>query len=174
LGRASRNRAELGTCVRITERPNKELKLTKPGTIGASQLNSSVRQTCLGSDKPMTTGSRFPGRQLKPYSEPVSPAELHVGATYFHVGFLDDSMLIPTVEPIVFIGRDLAQGGPPGELYFQDAASYGRGVRHESAVDSDGSRFIVQPAEQVGPIFEFERALDLLLACSLRRGKHAP
>ena len=24
------------------ERPNKELKLTKPGTIGASQLNSSV------------------------------------------------------------------------------------------------------------------------------------
>jgi hypothetical protein len=26
---------------------NKELKLTKPGTIGASQLNSSVRRTVL-------------------------------------------------------------------------------------------------------------------------------
>jgi hypothetical protein len=29
----------------MSERPNKELKLTKPGTIGASQLNSSVRRT---------------------------------------------------------------------------------------------------------------------------------
>ena len=29
----------------MTRPPNKELKLTKPGTIGASQLNSSVRQT---------------------------------------------------------------------------------------------------------------------------------
>jgi hypothetical protein len=28
-----------------TRLPNKELKLTKPGTNGASQLNSSVRQT---------------------------------------------------------------------------------------------------------------------------------
>jgi hypothetical protein len=31
--------------VGITTSPNKELKLTKPGTIGASQLNSSVRPT---------------------------------------------------------------------------------------------------------------------------------
>jgi hypothetical protein len=29
----------------MDERPNKELKLTKPGTIGASQLNSSVGPT---------------------------------------------------------------------------------------------------------------------------------
>jgi hypothetical protein len=29
--------------------PNKELKLTKPGTIGASQLNSSVVRTVVGS-----------------------------------------------------------------------------------------------------------------------------
>jgi hypothetical protein len=29
----------------IAVRLNKELKLTKPGTIGASQLNSSVRRT---------------------------------------------------------------------------------------------------------------------------------
>jgi hypothetical protein len=28
-----------------TRLPNKELKLTKPGTIGASQLNSSVGRT---------------------------------------------------------------------------------------------------------------------------------
>ena len=31
--------------VGATVPPNKELKLTKPGTIGASQLNSSVRRT---------------------------------------------------------------------------------------------------------------------------------
>jgi hypothetical protein len=123
----------------------------------------------------MAVALRFPARKLKPYSQPVSPAELRVGATYFHVGFLDEgAMLIPTVEPIVFIGTDLRQGGVSGELYFQDAASYLQGVRFESAVDSDGSRFTVQPPEQVGPIFEFERALDLLLGCSLRRAKHVP
>jgi len=35
---------------------NKELKLTKPGTIGASQLNSSVRQTI-----PVVMHPRFKG-----------------------------------------------------------------------------------------------------------------
>jgi hypothetical protein len=34
--------------------PNKELKLTKPGTIGASQLNSSVRQTSWSVGGPRT------------------------------------------------------------------------------------------------------------------------
>ena len=119
----------------------------------------------------MSAALRFPARKLKPYSEPVSAGALQVGATYFAVGFLDDAMLIPTVEPIVFIGTDLAQGGVPGELFFQDAASYRKGVRFESAVDTDGSRFTIQPPEQVGPIFEFEHALELLLACSLRRGE---
>ena len=33
-----------GTFGRSTRPPNKELKLTKPGAIGASQLNSSVRR----------------------------------------------------------------------------------------------------------------------------------
>jgi hypothetical protein len=35
-----------------SEQPNKELKLTKPGPIGASQLNSSVGQTVRGSTMP--------------------------------------------------------------------------------------------------------------------------
>jgi hypothetical protein len=41
------------TMGRATRPPNKELKLTKPCTIGASQLNSSVR--------PLFAGSRLTG-----------------------------------------------------------------------------------------------------------------
>ena len=62
----------------------------------------------------MSAALRFAARKLKPYSEPVSASELQVGATYFAVGFLDEAMLIPTMEPIVFIGTDLAQGGVAG------------------------------------------------------------
>jgi len=36
----------------MTRPPNKELKLTKPGTIGASQLNSSVVRTVGGVMRP--------------------------------------------------------------------------------------------------------------------------
>jgi hypothetical protein len=51
---------------------------------------------------------RFESRELKPYAEPVVAAELKEGSVYFAVTFADEDTLIPTMETVVFVGRDLA------------------------------------------------------------------
>jgi len=50
----------------------------------------------------------FEGRDLKSHAEPVWWADLKVERTYFAVQFLDGEMLVPEVEALVFIGKDLA------------------------------------------------------------------
>jgi hypothetical protein len=96
----------------------------------------------------------FPARELKPYAEPVSPEALSEGRVYFAVQFIDGELLIPTVEP-------------PG-LYFQDAESYHAGVRVGSG-DENEKHATVYAQRTVKHIFEYERALDQLLICALRR-----
>ncbi len=113
---------------------------------------------------------RFEGRDLKTYAEPVSASELREGAVYFSVQFVDEELLIPTVEPLVFIGRNL----DPADvelLYFQDAGSYRQGIRHDSASNDNEARFYAQPKDQISHIFEYERALDVLMSCALSRRK---
>src|SRR6266403_3471965 len=77
---------------------------------------------------------RFEERELKPYAEPVLAPDLKEGSVYFAVQYLDEGMLTPEMEALIFIGKNLGQGDV-GQLYFQDAVS--------SAGDS--SRFGVQP-----------------------------
>jgi hypothetical protein len=108
---------------------------------------------------------RFEARELKPYSEPVAPEQLQVGETYFAVLFLDKPGQIPVLEPRVFIGRDL-EPGDDGKFYFQDYISYARGIRIDSSTNDDEAIFETGREKH---IFEYERALDLLLACALRR-----
>ena len=114
---------------------------------------------------------RFEARELPAYSEPVRAAELREGEHYFVVRFLDTEMLIPALEVVVFIGRDLAPSSQ-GALYFQDAASYRHGARwgkrNPPGVDPD---FLETP-EEVGrgvPVYTYDNALDILLGCALRR-----
>jgi len=74
---------------------------------------------------------RFEARDLKPYSEPINVHELQEGTIYFALGFLDREMLIPTLEPVVYIGKDLEDGeGNRDQFYFQDAESYRKGIRY--------------------------------------------
>jgi hypothetical protein len=78
----------------------------------------------------------FEARELKSHAEPVSPAELQVGATYFSIQFVDSEMMIPELEALVFIGRELVPDHE-ASLYFQDAESYGKGIRFESVETGD-------------------------------------
>jgi hypothetical protein len=110
---------------------------------------------------------RFEARELKPYAEPVSAEELAEGQVYFSVRYIDEEMLIPTVDTLVFIGLDL-EPGDSGKLYFQDVDSYMQGVRFATASGDDGALFITESADKPW-IFQFDQALDLLLACSIRR-----
>jgi hypothetical protein len=107
---------------------------------------------------------RFEARDLKPYGEYVKSSGLVEGKTYFAIHFLDDQMLVPELDPLVFIGRNL-ELGDSGRLYFQDAASYLSGIRY-----GNGGEIKIHDVEENAPfVFEFERALDVLLQCSLRR-----
>ena len=111
----------------------------------------------------------FPERTLKPYAEPVDKELLVVGVTYFAVTFLDDDMLIPELRPIVFLGEDLAPEFGDGMHCFQDQASYSQGQRFEDPEQGE-AQFFFGGASEIHHVFEFEKALDLLLECSLRRG----
>ena len=101
------------------------------------------------------------------------PEALKVGEVYFSVQFADEDLLIPIMETWVFAGSNLDREGPGSDrLYFQDVESYRQGVRYESAT-SDDARFQVQSEKNIKHIFEYERSLEQLMKCSLRRRKLA-
>ncbi|SRR6266478_215502 len=110
---------------------------------------------------------RFEGRELKDYAEPVLPDQLQEGKVYFAVVFLDKDGLVPSMEPRVFIGPKAETEG--GKYYFQDFASYRRGIRIDSPNVDEEATFVTGAGRY---IFEYERALDVLLACALRRQRH--
>ena len=123
----------------------------------------------------------FESRELKPYGEFVRSAELVEGRIYFRVSFLDKNMLIPEMIPLVFIGRNLQPNSH--DLYFQDAASYIDGERHkpedwDRIMDENSAdirthdldcRLETMEDKEYTIVFEYEKALDQLLKCSLER-----
>lgn len=126
----------------------------------------------------------FPGRGLQQFGEYVKSEDLVVGEVYFRVVYSDDQLLIPEMTPLVFAGRDLDE---KDWLYFQDVTSYMRGDRW--GMDHpplDGSteierfeqlmrRGCFQSFEntETSHVFVFEKALDVLLRCSLDRRERA-
>ena len=118
----------------------------------------------------------FEGRELKPWAEFVPAHELREAVVYFRVHYVDDEMLVPVLEPFVFIGKDLE---PEDEdvLYFQEASSYLAGERPfgESRRSDDQqtrSEVIVHTMSAADcHLMEYEKAIDVLLQCALRRQK---
>ena len=115
---------------------------------------------------------RFEERELKPYAEPISASELKEGSVYFSVTFIDDDMLIPLIETLVFIGRDL-EPGDSGQVYFQDIGSHQRGVRYGKHLEGDHANFLAGSENELGHLFDYEHAFDVLMKCLLRRQKVA-
>jgi hypothetical protein len=103
-------------------------------------------------------------REVKGYAEPILPEHLRKGEVYFAVVFLDNDSLVPTMEPRVFVGTKAESDG--NKLYFQDFLSYQRGIRFESPNADDEATFETGAGRYM---FEYERALDVLMACALRR-----
>ncbi len=112
---------------------------------------------------------KFGGRDLPPYAEPVKAADLDVGDCYFSVTFADTEMTIPLIESMVFVGRDL-EPGDAGLLYFQDVESFREGTQYNDSDEASGVRLFVCSPNECSAIFVFDRALDELLRCAVRRG----
>lgn len=109
----------------------------------------------------------FQARELGAYAEHYPSLELIEGTVYFTVHFFDQALTIPQLRPVVFIGRDLGEDDR-GWLYFQDFESYERGVRFGSPTDNEAVFARFDEAESSG-VHDYERALDELLRCSIRR-----
>jgi hypothetical protein len=126
---------------------------------------------------------RFEARDLKGYVDHVKAADLVVGRPYFRVCFIDKDMVIPGLEAVVFIGRNLHPDGPG--LYYQDAASFLSGARFEPAelepfpkadvaghahfTFAIGDQWIdVYPDREAAGVVDFDGALESLMHCSLR------
>ncbi len=78
-------------------------------------------------------------------------------------------MLTPTLVPLVFVGRNLAEGHVG--VYFQDIDSYRQGIRFDSANEEHSAKFDVCLENEINHIFTYEHALDELLLCALRRNE---
>jgi hypothetical protein len=111
-----------------------------------------------------------PERDLNSPAEPVSPAELNEGSIYFPVNFADEEMLIPMMATVVYIGENL-EAGDENQVYFQDIDSFNRGVRYGGQGDGGHALFETGSRNELGHVFDFDRALDVLTACLLRRRK---
>jgi hypothetical protein len=110
----------------------------------------------------------YEARELNSYAEPVDPGSLQEGNIYFSVQFVDDEMLIPVMETWVFVGKGLEPEVDSDFFFFQDIGSYNEGIRYESAT-GDEANFQVAKADGMKHIFEYEKALEVLMKCSLRR-----
>ena len=110
----------------------------------------------------------FEQREVNPYAEPVPVNELEVSGVYFSVTFCDQEMLIPAMETLVYIGRDL-ESGDVAQFYFQDIDSFQRGVQYGSVNQEEQATFYIYPEEELSHVFDYERALDILMVCSMRR-----
>lgn len=110
----------------------------------------------------------FEGRDLNEYVEPVSASELREGEVYFAVNYVDDKMLVPIVETVVFIGRNL-EPGDVSQVYFQDVESHREGVEYDWNASDGSAKFQTGSEDQINHIFDYERALEELMRCSVRR-----
>jgi len=113
---------------------------------------------------------RFEARDLKPYAEPVVASNLREGEVYFSVQFVDEQMHIPVVGTWVYGGKTFDSEIGEDRLIFHDVESYRQGIRHGTDDESEG-QFQIQQQRYVNHIFEYERALEVLMNCSLRRMK---
>jgi hypothetical protein len=114
---------------------------------------------------------QFEARELRDYAEPVLATSLKEGAVYWSVQYADEDILIPLMETLVFVGKNL-DGNEADLLYFQDVESYRQGVRHGSK-EEDMAKFHLRREQNLRHIFEFEQALEELLKCSLRRKRNS-
>ena len=93
-----------------------------------------------------------------------------MGKIYFFLNYTDSQMLILTLEPMVFIGRNL-EPGDTRQVYFQDPDSFEMGIRYESAGSEAEASFSAGSESEVNHVFEYECALDELMRCLVRRRK---
>ena len=115
----------------------------------------------------------FRKRFLEPYIEPVHVSRLEIGSVYYSVLYSEDdkAMAEPLVETVIFLGLNL-ENDEEENFYFQDYNSYHDGIRIDDESNCYRGSIYFGPKDKqvtISHIFEFEKALEELMRCSLRR-----
>lgn len=110
----------------------------------------------------------FPERQLKPYAKSVEPSKLQIGDVYYTVGFVDDQMLVPVMNSLVYIGKETEMGV---KFIFQDASSYFSGVDFKDNACVEKCDLFECSSDGLAGVYSFDEALNALLRCSLRHDR---
>ncbi|HEX8611482.1 MAG TPA: hypothetical protein VF800_09365 [Telluria sp.] len=106
------------------------------------------------------------------YAEPIGASELKQGNLYFMLNYFDEDLLIPELQTLVFLGRDVTGGGD-SLLYFQDIQSYTTRGPYPNSTDGPGDIFNCTD-DQLGCIFRLDKAVSALQNCVRRREKMMP
>jgi hypothetical protein len=84
----------------------------------------------------------------------MKASALIVGRTYFRLTFADRDLTMPGVEPLVFLGEVMDEGGTRG-FAFQDTASF---IQHGSGLEGDEQHEEIAlyflPESEIGAIYD--------------------
>src|ERR1044072_8211064 len=86
----------------------------------------------------------------------MKASALSVGRTYFRLTFADRDLTMPGVEPLVFLGEVMDDGGTNG-FAFQDTASFvqhGSGLEGEEQHEEIALYFL--PESEIGALYNLE------------------
>ncbi|GAA0695008.1 hypothetical protein ISN75_04425 [Dyella marensis] len=116
----------------------------------------------------------FEKRELQQNAQHVDSDQLIAGTDYYMVSYAADDFSIPVMESLIFLGVNIVgeEEKDMSYLYFQDAESYRDGVRMNEKPESGTYNLYRFTPDQLDMIYEFERALDELLKCSIQRNKN--
>ncbi|UOD27742.1 hypothetical protein INH39_19815 [Massilia violaceinigra] len=106
------------------------------------------------------------------YAEPIEVFELRQGDLYFMLNYFDEDLLIPELQTLVFLGREVT-GENVSLLYFQDIESYTIRGPYPNFTDGPGDIFHCTD-DQLGCIFRLDKAVSALQNCVKRREKMMP
>ena len=84
----------------------------------------------------------------------MKASALIVGRTYFRLTFADRDLTMPGVEPLVFLGEVMDEGGTRG-FAFQDTASFvqhGSGLEGEEQHEDIALYFL--PESEIGALYD--------------------
>jgi len=86
----------------------------------------------------------------------MKTSALIVGRTYFRLTFADRDLTMPGIEPLVFLGEVMDDGGTRG-FAFQDTASY---VQHGSGLEGDEQDeeivLYFLPESEIGALYDID------------------
>ncbi|MBT2119744.1 hypothetical protein KK141_21675 [Dyella sp. LX-66] len=113
----------------------------------------------------------FEKREIDFYAQHVTYDELTVGDDYYMISYADGDCKIPVMESLIYLGKNIVGLDSAETLYFQDAESYRAGVRVTDSPERGTYELHGLKPDQLDMIYDFERALEELMRCSMQRKK---